>query len=199
MRLDAARRDRIWLGRAGSGPTKHGRALFINQQGGNMQEKQHTTRYPEWKEARDRILSRVQLEGYGILISMQELHDYMEMKPPGTIEQYKKYQFQWLGNVENLKDSLLEEHNICMMNSRGEGYIVCTPDDQVSKAYTKIMKKARLALRKAINTLTNVNQDLLSNEGSKIRLENMAKVAFIKQAMNKRKIELEPEKKQIAG
>ena len=162
-----------------------------------MQE-QHTTKYPEWKEARDRILGRVQSEGYGILISMQELHDYLDRQPPTTVENYKKYQFQWLGNVENLKDSLLEEHNICMMNSRGEGYIVCTPDDQVSKAYTKIMKRARLALRKAINTLTNVNQDLLSGEGSKIRLENMAKVAFIKQAMNKKKVEIEPEKKQVA-
>ena len=156
-----------------------------------------TTKYPEWKEAKDRILDRVQLEGHGILISMQELHDYMEISPPPTVDEYKKYQFQWLGNVENLKDSLLEEHNICMMNSRGEGYIICTPDDQVSKAYAKIMKKAWLALRKAMNTLTNVKQDLLSNEGSKIRLENMAKVAFIKQAMNKKKIE--PGKKQITG
>lgn len=162
-----------------------------------MQE-QHTTKYPEWKEARDRILSRVQLEGHGILISMQELYDYMDMKKPLLTKDFEKFQFQWLGNVENLKDSLLEEYSICLMNSRGQGYIVCTPDDQVSKAYTKIMKRARLALRKAINTLTNVNQDLLSGEGSKVRLENMAKVAFIKQAMNKKKIKLEPEKKQIA-
>ena len=160
---------------------------------------QQTTKYPEWKEARDRILERIQMQGYGILVSMQELHDYMDMKPPNTIDEYKKYQFKWLGSVENLKDSLLEEHNVCMMNSRGEGYIVCTPDDQVSKAYTKIMKRARFALRKAINTLTNVNQDLLSSEGSKVRLDNMAKVAFIKQAMNKRKITTEKPLEQIAG
>ena len=161
-----------------------------------MQE-QHTTKYPEWKEARDRILSRVQLEGYGILISMQELYNYMDMKKPLLTKDFEKFQFQWLGNVENLKDSLLEEYNICLMNSRGQGYVVCTPDDQVTKVPVKIMRKVRKELRKIISTCTNVNQELLSREGNKIRLENMAKVAFIKQAMNKKKIE--SDKKQIAG
>jgi len=154
-------------------------------------------RYPGWKNAEDKILGIIELNGYGQTISMEQLHNFMELEEPDTLEKYKKYQFEWLGSVENLKDSLLENHQICLMNLRGQGYIICTPDDQVSKAYAKLIKKAQMTLRKAINTLTNVNQSLLSEEGSKTRLENMAKVAFIKQAINKKKFEKEPEKKQI--
>lgn len=146
-------------------------------------------KYPGWKQAEQEILTRVNLEGYGILISLEDLHRYMKMKEPTQIDEYKKYQFEWLGNVENLKESLLEDHNICLMNSKGDGYIVCTPDDQVNKAYSKFIKKARASLRKAANTLIHVEQDLLSAEGNKTRLNNLAKVAFIGQAMNKRKVE----------
>jgi len=145
-------------------------------------------RYPGWKNAEDEIIKLVALKGYDFIISMEKLHDFIELEEPTTLEAYKKYQFEWLGSVENLKDSLLENHQICLMNLRGKGYMVCTPDDQVSKAYAKIMRKVGLGINKALATLVNVNQSLLSGEGSKIRLENLAKISFLKQTTNKKEL-----------
>ena len=150
-------------------------------------------KYPDWKQAEDLILCRIEAEGYGFLVSFSELHDYMSMKKPAlsermTVEEHEKYQFQWMSNMEGLKTSLLENHDICLMNSRGDGYVVCTQDDQVTIAYSKRFKKCRNQLNQAVAILMHVNQELLSAEGSKVRLENLTRSAFVKQAMNKRVI-----------
>lgn len=153
--------------------------------------------YPEWKNAVNEIVTRVEAEGYGILITHEQLLGYFKMLEPNNMKELKKYQFKLLSYTENLKESLLEDHNIFLMSVRGKGYQVLKPDDQVVIGPDHFIKKSRRYINKAISTLANVNERLLSMEKAEVRLLKMQRVAFIKSSMNKRKLPEIKEKKKL--
>ena len=158
--------------------------------------------FPGWKNALRHIVARVDKEGYGIFVSHKELLGWLNIGPkPASVVDFEKWTFEKLRQVENLKDELLTLHNIKLQVSKGEGYNVLHPDDQVTKGVELHFKKARKQISKAVDTLTNVNEDLLSLEGQHLRLRNMVKIGFIKAAFNKRKFDLPAaaDKKRIAG
>ena len=188
-----ARRGEAWQGMARRGKAGHGKRkeIFMN----------NVKPFPGWKNALKHITARVENEGYGVFISHKELLSWLDIGPkPANVTTYEKWVFEKLQQIETLKDELLTDHNIKLQVVKGEGYNVLHPNDQVTKGVDLHFRKAKKQINKAIQTLANVNQELLSMETEHLRLRNMVKMGFVKSAMNKRKFELpqEPEKKKIA-
>jgi len=158
--------------------------------------------YPGWKEAADRILKRWENEGYGILISFQELHGYMDITEPrnGTSAQWKSYSFEVLQATENLKKYLLEEHLLHLENVRGQGYMVLHPNDQVTIAANKLFKKAMFKVNQTIKLLTHVDMSSLSEEGKQSQLLQLEKAAWLKASFRgKRKFPGPQDKLKLVG
>ncbi len=142
--------------------------------------------YPAFKHAALEILNRVESEGYGILITHEELHDWLDIELAETAKEERKRQWQILSQMEQLKELLLKEHNILLINSIGKGYHIPTPDNQVYKGWISYVEKAKKNLIKAQETLMYVNIELLSKEGMQCRQKNMHKMEMIKNGLTKK-------------
>ena len=149
-----------------------------------------TKKHPAWKNATELILERFDKEGYGIMFSDNEINEMLELTKPsyGSYDDFQKFQLERLGQLESLKIALLEDANLCLENSRGNGYMLMHPDDQISKTAKKFHKHARNKINRMVSILTNVDNEALSLDGRRQQLDMLGKAAFIKAAMNKRKI-----------
>ena len=141
-----------------------------------------------WKNAEQEILQIVENKGYGVFLNHAKLHEWFGIKEPKEMskEAWQKYTFELLASTQNLLDSLLIEHNIFLYNIRGEGYQVLHPDEQVDRGADKYIKKMLAQCRKAILVLKCVNEDVLSIEGQRKRLEKLTTVAKIKSSIREK-------------
>lgn len=146
------------------------------------------TIYPEYRQVAIDIQERVKAEGYGFLMSMEELHDALSIEQPkeGTYATFREYAFKWLAAIEGLKEELIE-NNICLANERGQGYRVLVPNEQIEKIPKKHMEQARNQIRKAIRTLINVDENLLSEQLMKYRVDELSRMSALKTMMDKHK------------
>lgn len=161
---------------------------------------EETRIHPIWKEAALAIKARVVVEGYGFILSHDELYDMLETKKPRGHSFWKdvrKSQFEFLEKVEELKRECLHAHKIHLYNLRGQGYRVQLPDDQVTLGYERQYEKVRKHLRKSLDILSNVDVAQLSDQGARNRDRNLCRSVFILSAANKRKIP-QLERKKIA-
>ena len=149
-----------------------------------------TKLYPGWKEATTQIVARVRKEGYGLIFSFENLFSMMDIQTPAmaTCEVWQKHQFEVLDHIENLKRVLLEDHNICLQNVRGQGYQVLHPDDQVTVAANRLFKKAMTKVRQAVEVITHVDMEALSFDGQQQQMRQLEKAAFLHSVMSKKKI-----------
>lgn len=171
----------------------------IDQIMANQAELDKTKKSPGWKNALEYILGRFDEEGYGFLVSHEELEFWLDIgpEPPLTVDS-KKWGMEKLNNVSPLIRCLRDEHNICLLSVQSEGYVVLTPDDQVEKGVDHHLKKARKALANATATAVNVDVDNLSDQGKAIQMRNILKIGHVRAAFNKRKFEL-PDVPKIAN
>ena len=180
-----ARRGRARLGKARRGRARQGNKNPI-QGGNNMETKKH----PAWKNAIEIILKRFDTKGYGIVFSDEEINEMLEIKKPefGSYDSFQKFQLERMSQLESLKEVLLENSSLCLESLRGNGYILMHPDDQVQIVAKKFFKHARNKIKRATAVLINVNYELLSSDVKQKQLDMLGKTAFIKAAMNKRKL-----------
>jgi len=145
--------------------------------------------YPGWKEAGAHIVARTEAEGYGLVFSFEELFCLMDLKWPETasLEDWKRLSFEKLQYMENLKNLLLEEHNLCLHNIRGEGYRVLHPNDQVTVGIEKEYQKIGRLICKIVNKAVHVNQMELSFDGQQQQMRHLEKAAFLQAVMGKKK------------
>jgi hypothetical protein len=149
--------------------------------------------WPGWKEAARKITERVEKDGYGILISQNDLLKMMDIKTPeyATPQEYKKYAFEVMNSLVNLTIILLEEHNLCLHNVRGQGYQILHPNDQVTIAADTKFRKVIHHLSQAVSILTHVDQDSLSYDGQQEQIRRLGKAAFLFSGLSKKKIKEE--------
>lgn len=149
-----------------------------------------TLKHPAWKNAIEIILARFDSEGYGIMFSDDELNEMLDIKKPlyGSFSNFQEYQLERLSQLESLKIALLEDNNLCLENSRGNGYMIMHPNDQIMKTAHKFKRHARKKINRMMSVLTNVDVGSLSNEGKQKQLDELGKAAFIAHAMNKRRL-----------
>lgn len=163
-----------------------------------------TKKHPSWREAVDRILDRFEAEGYGMIVTHEELLEYLSMRKPDisklTWDDIKKWDLELLKQRQTTIDRLLEDHSLCLYSIPGKGYEVLHPSEQIGKGFEKHAIKFRRALNKAMSALTNIDSTGLSLEQEQERGQKMKRVAFIAMASRKRKIGILPEsKKQISA
>lgn len=147
-------------------------------------------KYPAWQNAVDVILERFQSEGFGMVVTHDELDALLELKKPvhGNYEQYKKYHLQRLNSTSNIKRTLLEEYQLCFENVKEEGYMIVPPAEQVKTVHEKRLKTIRKALNQAMKNLFYVQEELLSLEENRQRNDSLAKLAWVQAGLRKKKI-----------
>lgn len=156
--------------------------------------------YPPYLNAVEKIVEDVQENGYGKLYPHEQLKEWLDLEEPKSIDEFRKFQFNYLSAIESLKEVLLMEHKLYLENDRGKGYRVAPPDDQIQYCPEKYIKKAQAQLLKATRVLTFVNEQLLSLDAAQLRMRKMERMAFLRSSFRKRKIpKLKAEVKRIAG
>lgn len=122
------------------------------------------------------ILDEIQLKfADGSLIS----HDFLKMKFGTQIPKFSDYEtvdqfvkaidvqrFQYLDMVDLLRDRLLKDRKIYIINVLGEGYIVIQPQDQVKYAYESFFKKVRKLIGETTLIMKNVRQVSLEQQST---------------------------------
>ena len=150
-------------------------------------------KHPAYKEAAEQIVKRFEVGGYGIIITDSEFDAFMSINPPQgniTYSQYKGIETERLQRYKAI-EVLLEDHNICLIRSKAvPGFEILPPKEQIRTAYDRRIAKVRRELNKAASALSNVNHELLTMEEESERQQKMVRAAFIKGAINKRKIEI---------
>ena len=149
-----------------------------------------TKPYPGWKNALEEILARFNKEGYGIIFTLDQLLDWMNIICPefGSKKEFVKNQLEIMSSIDCIKAELIENHNLYFNNVRGCGYQLLHPNDQVKVGAEKHARKARAEIRKQMRALTNIDIQLLNDETSKIRLRKIEHVAFLMGALNKKQL-----------
>ena len=148
-----------------------------------------TTKHPGWKNAVEIILKRFDKEGYGIVFSEKEILDMLELeKPSGTYAEYQQFDLEKLSQLNSLKKTLLEDANLCLDSAGNRSYMIMHPDDQINKTAQKYCKHARNKINRMATILTCVDNEALSMDGKQKQIDLLGRAAFIRAAMNKRKI-----------
>ena len=143
---------------------------------------------PMWSQVVSRVVELFETESYGFTIEHHELKELMAINPATNIEESKKEQLDYMTGIERARDVLLEDYNLCLFSVRGEGYQVLHPIDQVKKGADYYIKKSQKALSKTMDTLANVDSEMLDLESTNLRHAKMNKIAFVKAAFRKRRI-----------
>lgn len=118
---------------------------------------------------------------YGDVVTNEWLADNFKLKLPtyGSKKQFEAYAFEFLGMLEGVKKSLLEDHKMYLTNVRGKGYLIVLPNRQSDVAVEKLKKSLSSEINKAFRAITNVNEALLTNEDILKKDLNHGRVAAI--------------------
>lgn len=161
---------------------------------------EETRIHPIWKEAAGTIADRVEANGYGFLITWEEMNELLELRERKigmTPKEMDAIEFDKLDKVVSLSQELLDEHNIFIKNDRKKGYWVLDPDRQVTEGWEKEISRAKKHLHQSLKILNNVDLDKLTSDGAAARDRNLNKTVFVIAASNKRKLP-EVKRQQIA-
>ena len=118
---------------------------------------------------------------YGDVVTNEWLADNFKLRLPtyGSKKQFEAYAFEFLGMLEGVKKSLLEDHKMYLTNVRGKGYLIVMPNRQSDVAVDKLKKSISTEINKAFRAITNVNEALLTNEDILKKDLNHGRVAAI--------------------
>lgn len=143
---------------------------------------QETRLFPAWRQAIDDFLAEF---SYGDLIShewlegrfgMPSLADAGRMAPA----EFRDRQFEWLGNVEAFKSTLLKDHQVCLQSVRGKGYRWVPPHEQTGFASKEFEKEAGRVFRTAGQRLRNVRIAELNDKQRRENLDAGAKLVALR-------------------
>ena len=144
--------------------------------------------YPFYEGAIAHVLERFEIESYGAMFLHEELKDWMGIKIGETIAEAHKENLDYFRGIVRVRDSLLEDYNICLASVVGNGYKILTPEEQIHKGPENYIRKSQKAISRAVSVLTNVDRNALSYETKDLQLAKIARMAFIKSAYRKRRI-----------
>jgi len=125
---------------------------------------------------------------YGDIVTKIWLIEKFSIKVPsyGTQKDFDAANFEFLQNMEGFKTHMLEEHQMLLTSVRGVGYSIVHPTSQTNHAMIKLKEAMTLEIKKAVNILTHVNTEFLSQDDIKKRDEATGKIAAIAAFSRKR-------------
>lgn len=144
--------------------------------------------FPAWKNAVEIAANEF---SHGDVISMQWLHDNFKITKPvnGTFDDFQKYQFAFLEAIDGFKNELLENHQMAIVNIRGEGYRVLQPKEHTGYAEEKFKKDLKKCAIKAVSILTHTKFDALDDNERRQSADVKGRIAAM-YAMSKRTSQL---------
>jgi len=147
-------------------------------------------KHPAWKQAVEDIVKLFEAKGYNITFSEDVILEMLKLEKPkyGTYDEFKIFQLERLGQLENLRTALLEENNLCLATVKGNGFVLIHPDDQVTIEAKKDFDASRRKLKRGFAKLTYVDSTALSDAAKEAQNKMLGRAAFIRMAMNKRKM-----------
>ena len=128
-----------------------------------------------------------ELYKYGDIINKDWLLSNFELKMPenGTFKEYQNFTLNFMEYVESIKSIMLEEYSKHLVSIKGEGYLIIMPSQQTEYAMKKLQKTIRTELNRAVTTIINTNEELLSLEDIKRKSESLGNIAAL-QAFTKK-------------
>lgn len=133
---------------------------------------------PAWKHALRVLLDRGIKDGD--ILTKVELCEIMGLKRPQSIEEFERFQFDFMSQFGALRDELLEEHRLALRTMYGEAsYQVVPPAEQTELAVTDGLKEMRRAARKMARTLAFVRHEALTDAQRKQNADAQAKAAML--------------------
>lgn len=151
---------------------------------------QVTRLFPAWRQAIDDFLQEFH---YGDLISHEWLETRFGMPSLAEVgrmsaDQFRERQFEWLGNVESFKSTLLKDHQVCLQSVRGKGYRWIPPHEQTGFASKEFEKEAGRVFRTAGQRLRNVRIAELTDQQRQENLDAGAKMVALR-GMTRRQLQ----------
>jgi len=127
---------------------------------------------------------------YGDLIRKQWLLNAFEIKEPttGTRKDFETFCFKFMDEFEAFRQILLQEHKMFLVSERGTGYRIAHPNTQSDIAMTRLKTSVKKEINKAINTLTHINENMLTDNEIKRRDEQMGKIAALNAFTRKKQL-----------
>lgn len=148
-----------------------------------MSDESEVTLYPAWKQAVADFLAA----GFkpGDLIPHAWLAEHFGMPTLAesarlTVTEFQDRQFEWLSNVESLKQELLEGHQIYLSSVHGQGWRWVPPHEQTKTAMKKFEREAGKAFRQAGSRLTNLQVDALDDKQRRENVDAIAKLSMLR-------------------
>jgi hypothetical protein len=125
---------------------------------------------------------------YGDMIKKSWLIEKFSIEFPryGTQKDFDTANFEFLQNMESFKLHMLESHQMLLSSARGIGYVIIHPTSQSDHAMLKLKDAMASEIKKAVNILTHVNTDFLSQDDIRKRDEASGKIAAIAAFSRKR-------------
>jgi hypothetical protein len=77
-------------------------------------------------------------------------------------ELFERRQWEVLRRFDMFKTEMLEEHQMLLVNVRGQGYRIANPNEHAELAATTFTDDLGKAARKASNSLKHTNRDMLT-------------------------------------
>lgn len=93
-------------------------------------------------------------------------------------EVLRKAQFEYMENVESLREELLRTHRIALDNVRAKGYRLVPVKEQTSVAMSGLKRDTGRAVRKCHSLLVNVRVELLDESGRRENTDALARLSF---------------------
>jgi len=125
---------------------------------------------------------------YGSVISKKWLLQEMALTEPdyGSKADFQNFAFEFMQVIEGFKAHLLEEHKMLLVSKRGAGYLVVMPNQQSDVAMARLRGTVGAEIKRAITTLTHINEDLLTQDDIKRRDEHQGRIAALAAFSTKR-------------
>lgn len=120
-------------------------------------------------------------EGFkdGDVVSHDWLKTVLDIPVPESIADVQRVAFLTLSRVEELKVTLLEQHNIFLANSRGHGYVVVPPRAQALIASGKALGAIHKELSSALGVLHHTRLEELSDIEAKRHTDVQVKMSAL--------------------
>lgn len=128
---------------------------------------------------------------YGYTIKKEWLIEQFLIKKPdfGTENDFNLFSFEFLQNFEKFRELMLKDYKKALRCVRGVGYEVIPPPEQTDYAMDNMRKDVSKTIKKAIDHLTHINEELLTLDDMKKRDESIGKLAALS-AFSKHRLEI---------
>lgn len=134
------------------------------------------TLLPEWRQAAKDIAENFK---YGEVVTLDWLRDAFHLVEPKTIEDFRNYQFAFMGNMDALRQELLQEHQLLLTSVRGVGYELVEPNEQVETAWQATFVRVKRELTKLASAVRHIRYDELSEDKRREHADAQAKLSGI--------------------